>query len=278
MTVTNTELGAYINAQTEDTTPDAAADFVVTYDASAAGTKKVKLDKIGGGGGNVTYESAYASPPATPASGDLWYISDGLLHARYNGSAWQYYYGTQQVTKPVLSDFGTWFNQGSTTVDDYGHLNIYTPASASGYITGKIKNAPSLNYTIDALIIPTLWAANYMHCGLCWSDGTKFATFGFCYNGGWTLEAHKFNTATSYSAQYGSNYNYSFYPDVLWLRIQEDSSNRTWSFSRDRGKHFTQVGQIGRTDFLTATKVGFFLYYANGTYAPMMNLLSWKQS
>lgn len=36
-----------INGLTEDTTPDKATDFVMTYDASAAGLKKVKLEKLG---------------------------------------------------------------------------------------------------------------------------------------------------------------------------------------------------------------------------------------
>ena len=54
MTVTNSELGAYINAQTEDTTPDTSADFVVTYDTSATATKKVKLSNLTAGGAGFT--------------------------------------------------------------------------------------------------------------------------------------------------------------------------------------------------------------------------------
>lgn len=41
-------VGAQINASTEDTTPDKAADFVLTYDASASTQKKVLLNKLGG--------------------------------------------------------------------------------------------------------------------------------------------------------------------------------------------------------------------------------------
>lgn len=36
-----------ITGKTEDTSPDAAADFVLTYDASADALKKVKLEKLG---------------------------------------------------------------------------------------------------------------------------------------------------------------------------------------------------------------------------------------
>ena len=44
-------LAVDINGQTEDTTPDLAADFVMTYDTSASGLKKVKLQNLSSGGG-----------------------------------------------------------------------------------------------------------------------------------------------------------------------------------------------------------------------------------
>ena len=44
-------LAVDINGQTEDTTPSLANDFVMTYDASAGGLKKVKLQNLSSGGG-----------------------------------------------------------------------------------------------------------------------------------------------------------------------------------------------------------------------------------
>lgn len=58
-----------INGLTEDTTPDAAADFVVTYDASASGPKKVKLNKVGGGGSFTTGTFSFS---ITGASGTVY--------------------------------------------------------------------------------------------------------------------------------------------------------------------------------------------------------------
>lgn len=43
MTVTDSKLETYINALTEDTTPDTSADMLMEYDASATGMKKLKL-------------------------------------------------------------------------------------------------------------------------------------------------------------------------------------------------------------------------------------------
>lgn len=41
-------LTAVVNALAEDTTPDVAGDFVMSYDVSASALKKVKLQKLGG--------------------------------------------------------------------------------------------------------------------------------------------------------------------------------------------------------------------------------------
>lgn len=65
MTTTNTEIGAFINAQTEDASPDTANDFALTYDTSATAVKKVKLNKFGSGG--IT---SLASASTTQTGGD----------------------------------------------------------------------------------------------------------------------------------------------------------------------------------------------------------------
>ena len=43
---TNTEIGAFINAQTEDLSPDSSADFLLEYDTSAGTIKKVKPSSL----------------------------------------------------------------------------------------------------------------------------------------------------------------------------------------------------------------------------------------
>jgi hypothetical protein len=50
-----TDLLKVLNLLTEDTAPDTANDFVLTYDASASGPKKVRLNKIGGNGVPIAY-------------------------------------------------------------------------------------------------------------------------------------------------------------------------------------------------------------------------------
>jgi hypothetical protein len=55
-------VGTQINALTADATPDGAADYVVTYDASAGAPKKVLLDNLPGGGG--ASDLVYVGTPA----------------------------------------------------------------------------------------------------------------------------------------------------------------------------------------------------------------------
>ena len=51
---TNRTFDLDVNSLTADATPDGAADYVVTYDASATGHKKVLLNNLPGGGGGET--------------------------------------------------------------------------------------------------------------------------------------------------------------------------------------------------------------------------------
>lgn len=63
MTVNDSKLESYIAGLTEDTTPDKANDLLMSYDASAAGMKKVKMTNIGGTGD--------VSGPASATNGNL---------------------------------------------------------------------------------------------------------------------------------------------------------------------------------------------------------------
>src|SRR6185369_6575304 len=59
------ELIDIVTGLTEDTTPDTAADFVVTYDTSAALLKKVKPENLVGAGGSIATDAIF------DAKGDL---------------------------------------------------------------------------------------------------------------------------------------------------------------------------------------------------------------
>lgn len=69
--VAGTDYLPAINGLTEDASPDGAADFVVTYDASATAHKKVKLNNLPGGGGGGAVSSVFGrTGTVTAASND----------------------------------------------------------------------------------------------------------------------------------------------------------------------------------------------------------------
>lgn len=60
-----------VNGLTADATPDGAADYIVTYDASATGHKKVLLDNLPGGGGAPDFTEAWTAL-GRPSSASTW--------------------------------------------------------------------------------------------------------------------------------------------------------------------------------------------------------------
>ena len=60
-----------ITELTADATPDGAADYVVTYDTSAATHKKVLLDNLPGGGGSVSFTEGWTNL-GRPSSASTW--------------------------------------------------------------------------------------------------------------------------------------------------------------------------------------------------------------
>ncbi len=136
------EFQADIPGLTADASPDAAADYVITYDASASAHKKVLLTNlpagsvVGGTGNDTT--TGTAGSESGGATGDLFFPSDGVAIERYTGSTWAANWGPiYPLTYPPAAASGV-----STTLN--GAINnsvtALTLTSASGF--------PSAPYTI----------------------------------------------------------------------------------------------------------------------------------
>lgn len=229
------------------------------------------------GGGSATTTSAYASPPGSPASGDLWFPSDSFYVNRYSGSAWVPWGPIFPMTPPVGGDF-SWVNQLTATVTTTnGGTHLLKPG-ASGYnLVMRIKTAPATPYTITAGFISHMAAVDFVHAGLVFrqsSDG-KLQTFANVMNptGSFLLIQKWTNPTTFDSGQLTLAY-----PQlaVSWLRIADNGTNRVYSWSTD-GQNWQVLYTVVRTDHLTADQVGFFVNANNATYSSAMTLLSWKE-
>jgi len=96
-----------------------------------------------GGSGNVTFTSAYASPPASPASGDVWFPSDGFYILRYSGSAWIPWGQNFPFIEPINANYA-WINQGSASVvTTNGGVYLSTIAENATTLRIRKKAAPS---------------------------------------------------------------------------------------------------------------------------------------
>jgi hypothetical protein len=109
-----------INGLSADATPDGAADYVMTYDASATTLKKVLLDNLPGGGGSVALDDLTDVDLTTnaPASGDV---------LTYDGSDWvpEVPYGSTRVATSVLTASATTSIPNNTiTAITFGTVSI----------------------------------------------------------------------------------------------------------------------------------------------------------
>lgn len=205
------------------------------------------------------------------------YIFDGAARA-----AW-----LPPLTTPVLADFA-WVTQGTgTATEQYGGITLYEPGHGTAASLRILKKAaPATPYVITAGLVPSLWVANktYCHFGLCFrqsSDG-KVHTFGILpvntANYDPPFKSAKWTSDTAYSTEYNSTAFH--FTSIIWLRIADDGANRICSLSGD-GFTWQAVHTIGRTDFLTANEVGFYVDAWN-TGTPNMDvalhLIHWEES
>lgn len=254
-----------------------AADYALTGNAAliltkiAAGKVVQAVDQNSGGGSTV-YTNAFASAPGSPVNGDWWLPSDGVgvAFARVSG-AWVNRGPIFPLTQPSTSGFA-WTNQGSATaIATKGALYLETPGNASGNaLRVYTKTAPSVPYTITIAFMLNVFSAaasGSLGAGLCFrqsSDG-KLSTAAIEYGTGTTaaaadnVQSRKWTNATTYSADY---FNVSFANaargTMFWLRIADDNTSRICYISSD-GQSWNVFHTVGRTDFLTANEVGFFL-------------------
>lgn len=234
-------------------------------------------------------QAAFASQPSTgQLTGDLFFPTDSCSVQRYDGSAWDPYGPLTAWTEPVDGDY-SWVNQGSSTVTTTnGGIYLYTPGASGNSLRLRVKSAPSTPYTITAGFVPNMimGTAAGPGFGLAFrqsSDG-KLSTYrhyahGSSGNRQWIGLSDKWSSATSYSAEYSSWNQGAICGGVgpCFIRIEDDGTDRKMYWSGD-GINFILVHSIGRTDYLTADQVGFFVDSAVTAFNAGVLICSWKEA
>lgn len=231
------------------------------------------------GTGNVTGSTAVGSEPGTPASGDLDFYSNGVDVARYSGSAWVPWGPLFPFTAPNDASYA-WVNQGGASVSTTnGGIFLRAPANAGVNLRIRKKAAPATPYTVTVAFLPTLVSLNYQSCGVLFRESSsgKVVTLHVENGTGYqNLTVTKWTNASTFSAQY-ANVGYLASRGVVFLRIADNGTNRISSYSSD-GQHWFTFHTVGRTDFLTADEIGFYVDDETNTYDAGMTLLSWKEA
>jgi hypothetical protein len=231
---------------------------------------------------------AYASRPAAGNEGRLFLPSDGMGLERDTGSLWQPWGPLFPFTPPVLADFA-WINQGASATATQEKGGIYLTDNAfSGVVQKRIlkKAAPSRPYTIDTAWLVAAYPVDGLDFGVGWrqsSDG-KLHLFrmrqfvhGTTYqSAAWEPCSSKYTDHQTFSADYVQRLGMAPTGGPLFLRITEDDTNRRCWLSAD-GQHWLLYHTIGRTDFLTADEVCFFIGLS-ASQPIGATLLHWKQS
>jgi len=281
------------------------ADVARVYSRDDAGTTKFYYRRsdgteveIGGGAGGAPVDASYvteeleagltdervlgtkvitttteALKQAAAIAGRLFLPSNGFVIHRDTGAAWVPWGPLFPLTKPPALAAFAWINQGGATATEVNG-GIHLAGAAAGNLQILKKSAPGTPYSIVAAVLPLCIPADASGGGLCWrqsSDG-KLVTAGVArtgaanYNPAFVVQ--KWTDPDTWSATYVALTVYNFPP---FMKITDDGANRICYFGLD-GINWYQAHSVGRTDFLTADEVGFYVLQ-NGR----MSFISWQQ-
>lgn len=205
---------------------------------------------------------AYASLPSENKAGRLYIPTDGYGVFYNNGSGWLNYSPWGVQLYPPSNGSFSWINQGTSTITQVGSGLALLGTGVAGVNTViRAKTlAASSNYTCRVLLWPSTTLTTSRSFGVCLLDNTnKAVTFG-CTLGtaaGPQVFENYLNSPTSYSSTPGAVT--AVWPSSpMWFQIHDDGSSRILTYSTD-GQAWFDVFQQTRTDFITPTKIGFYV-------------------
>lgn len=224
--------------------------------------------------------AAFASRPTAANAGRLNVPSDGFSLSRDTGAAWANWGPVFPLTTPV--DPGTWVNQlGATLATTKDSLYLYCAHQNASSIHARVQSIHAAPYTYTFGCLPLLGAGTNNSVGFCWrnSGSSKLVTVGLYWTAGSVIDLaiFKWTNETTFSASYLDQVHSQQYGPLVWLQLQDDSTNRIVSISAD-GQNFIQVHAVGRTDFITADQIGIFVDPESNTFDAAMTVVSMKQT
>jgi len=234
---------------------------------------------------DLVVRDAYDNKPAAGVPGRLFLPTDGIFLERDNGSAWEQFGPLWPMTPPQAEDFPTWVNQGSATIaDNKGAIWLETPCISGVNVRARVKSYPTPPFTVEMALIPCVTPNSGNHvAGLCIRDSVsgKLQAYGF-YDQEGKIAGRNYSSPTAYASGVtgwpGSGYLHMGESNLLWIKYEDDDTNRKISISAD-GCSWSQIVSLSRTDYLTPTQIGIFIYGYQSTYYQNQGatFLHWKE-
>lgn len=220
--------------------------------------------------------SPFASKPSPGTSGNTWKPTDAPYNYIDNGVEWDKYLYGQLILNPPT--FGwTWLNQDVwDVVSEFDHLKFSNNGGSNGLMM-YYRDLPSIPYKVTVAIIanPPISEVEYSHgIGLLSSIDGKITTFESMYESGHKFGAYKWVSPTGFDAPYLNRIPVDTVSPLLFLRIEDDGTDRKFSTSYD-GLYFNEVLTVPNDDFHVPDKIGVI-----GITNPMQgnfNIVGWKE-
>jgi hypothetical protein len=216
---------------------------------------------------------AIASLPSSPASGQIYYPEDSLYDfLRYNGSSWDYFYHGRKVTRfdptsYALVNNGDGHASVSTQTNGVTTLLVTSNGAADSLHSYEVAT-PATPWTRTWRVKHQIFDQTFNGAGLILREtGTgKYITFGFVTEHPGTinipyLEVAKWNSSSSFNAL-GSNQLQlgAVAGNEVVLRIADNGTTLTWSWSIDNGVSFQVLASANRSSFFTTAPNSMGIY------------------
>jgi hypothetical protein len=243
-------------------------------------------------GTHLVQTGVHASRPAASSAneGSIYIASDSPVFARSDGANWRTFGPIYQFKTPSGSVF-TLINSGATaatgaTLITTGDVIVFHGGGSTAGLSENLRLAvmgisSGTPWRVYAAITSDAVARTNLGFGLCWREDLsgRVVTFGQRL-GTAVMRLGKYVSPTSFNADYNppgsTSVAVAAWP--LWLSIEDNGTNRNAYYSID-GRNWVLVHSIGRTDFLVADGVGFYVN-AHAAAAPALDvnltILSWE--
>ena len=182
-------------------------------------------------------------------------------------------------------NIGSWttHNQGTSTFSQFGDIiQLTCPGSNGDNWRFIYKTLPTAPYTLVASIwMPSIAQLQYTSgcLGLYDTSSGKLKTMSLLADGtNMKLSVDYYTNDTTYNSLiYRGN---TFVSAPVLFKIQDDTTNLTWSISYDGGNNYLQVAQTTNTDFVVPNHVflGMDNTYNGSSFYQSFYVLSYTES